>query len=66
MDDAKNTDNAWLETVAMNYHDTTGDRFGTFRLSDELTWVEATYMLTVFSQHKELLKEVVELHRAHW
>lgn len=66
VDDAKNTDNAWLETIATNYHDCTGERFAAFRLSDEFTWVEATYMLTVFSQHKELLKEVVENHRAHW
>ena len=24
MDDPRNTDNAWMETVAMNFHDDTG------------------------------------------
>ena len=66
MDDAKNTDNAWLETVSVNFHDNTGTKFGSFRLAEDFTWIEAQFSLNMFSQHKDWLRDVVELHRAHW
>eukprot|EP01083_Nonionella_stella_P228743 810411_1 len=31
-DDPRNTDNAWMETVAFNYHDKNGDNVGKFNL----------------------------------
>ena len=32
VDDPRNTDNAWMETVAMNFHDEDGSGFGSFTL----------------------------------
>ena len=32
VDDPRNTDNAWMETVAVNFHDDTGEVFNQFRL----------------------------------
>ena len=32
VDDPRNTDNSWMETIAMNYHDDTGDVFSAFKL----------------------------------
>ena len=32
MDDPRNTDNAWMETVAVNFHDDTGEVFSEFKL----------------------------------
>jgi ADP-ribose pyrophosphatase len=32
VDDPRNTDNAWMETVAMNFHDESGDIFSKFKL----------------------------------
>jgi ADP-ribose pyrophosphatase len=32
VDDPRNTDNAWLETVAVNFHDETGTSVGQFDL----------------------------------
>lgn len=32
MDDPRNTDNAWMETVAFNFHDDTGRSVGRFSL----------------------------------
>ena len=32
VDDPRNTDNAWMETVACNFHDETGEVFGEFQL----------------------------------
>lgn len=33
VDDPRNTDNAWMETVAINFHDETGDQISQFPLS---------------------------------
>ena len=30
LDDLRNTDNAWMETVTMNFHDETGETLGDF------------------------------------
>ena len=32
VDDPRNTDNAWMETVAYNFHDDTGEIFGDLEL----------------------------------
>lgn len=32
VDDPRNTDNAWMETVAVNFHDDTGEIFSEFKL----------------------------------
>ena len=32
VDDPRNTDNAWMETVAVNFHDATGDSVSKFKL----------------------------------
>ena len=32
MDDPRNTDNSWMETVAVNFHDKTGKSVGQFKL----------------------------------
>ena len=32
VDDPRNTDNSWMETVAVNFHDETGDGAGKFNL----------------------------------
>ena len=45
MDDAKNTDNAWLETTANNYHDEEGDKYGSYTLAEDFTWVEVLLVL---------------------
>ena len=32
VDDPRNTDNSWMETVAVNFHDDTGEVFSEFKL----------------------------------
>ena len=32
MDDPRNTDNSWMETIAVNFHDETGESVGKFSL----------------------------------
>ena len=33
VDDPRNTDNSWMETVAVNFHDETGSSVGRFNLN---------------------------------
>ena len=37
VDDPRNTDNAWMETVAMNFHDEDGSSVGQLKLQVRLT-----------------------------
>ena len=39
VDDPRNTDNSWMETVAMNFHDEAGDSAGRFRLHAGECWI---------------------------
>lgn len=71
MDDPRNTDNAWMETLACNFHDETGNIVGQFKLeggddAKDARWMELSRDLKLFASHVDLLREVAVLHRAHW
>ncbi|XP_799116.3 transient receptor potential cation channel subfamily M member-like 2 [Strongylocentrotus purpuratus] len=69
VDDPRNTDNAWMETVAMNFHDEDGSGFGSFTLeaSDDaqsVTWQRVSSEIPLFASHTAILTKVAELHKA--
>ncbi|XP_030829234.1 transient receptor potential cation channel subfamily M member-like 2 [Strongylocentrotus purpuratus] len=69
VDDPRNTDNAWMETVAMNFHDEDGSGFGSFTLeaSDDaqsVRWQRVSSKIPLFASHTAMLKKVAELHKA--
>ena len=71
MDDPRNTDNAWMETIACNFHDETGKSVGAFALqggddAEHATWLELNSSLKLFASHVDFLREVANLHNAHW
>lgn len=71
VDDPRNTDNAWMETVAVNFHDETGTAVGKFPLqagddAKNVKWVEVESSLGLYASHGEMIKKVVELRKAHW
>jgi len=71
VDDPRNTDNAWMETVAYNYHDNTGESVGQFPLNagDDavgVRWMDLHSGLKLYASHAELLAEVAKLRSAHW
>lgn len=37
VDDFRNTDNAWIETVAMNFHDDTGELLNDIQLKVDIS-----------------------------
>ncbi|XP_041459667.1 transient receptor potential cation channel subfamily M member-like 2 isoform X2 [Lytechinus variegatus] len=69
VDDPRNTDNAWMETVAMNFHDEDGSAFGSFNLeaSDDaqsVRWQRVSSKIPLFASHTAMLRKVAELHNA--
>ena len=53
VDDPRNTDHAWIETIAMNYHDDSGEIFNKIKLQvngrQSATWYVVMYVLASFS-----------------
>jgi len=71
IDDPRNTDNSWMESVAVNFHDELGSALDVFRLqagddAGDVSWTTASDDITLYASHKSLLQQVVKLHFAHW
>ena len=71
VDDPRNTDNAWMETVAFSFHDDTGKKVGQFPLTAgddaaNICWMELSSQISVYASHKKMLKIVVDKLDAHW
>lgn len=63
VDDPRNTDNAWLETVAYNFHDHDGSTVGGLKLNagDDavgVCWVDITPNIELYASHKDIVSEV--------
>ncbi|GJQ72026.1 hypothetical protein Trydic_g3128 [Trypoxylus dichotomus] len=71
VDDPRNTDNAWIETVAYNFHDDTGQSAGKFSLqagddAKNVKWMDIDQYLSLYASHIEFIKAVVALRGSHW
>ncbi|XP_075161795.1 putative nudix hydrolase 6 [Haematobia irritans] len=71
VDDYRNTDNAWIETVAYNYHDNTGENVGKLKLSagDDaagVQWMDIDSGKHLHANHSFIIQKVTELLNAHW
>jgi len=71
VDDPRNTDNAWMETVAFNFHDSTGSSVGQFPLhagddAANIRWMALDSNVSLYASHKNMLEIVVKRHDAHW
>ena len=69
VDDPRNTDNAWMETVAVNFHDDSGEVFGKIKLcagddAGDVGWKELNSSLALYASHIMFTKKVVELRNA--
>ncbi len=63
VDDPRNTDNAWMETVAMNFHDEDGSVFDKFKLKagDDavgVMWKAITPDIKLFASHTDFVRTV--------
>lgn len=71
VDDPRNTDNAWMETVAVNYHDEKGNIVGNMKLSagsdaGKVCWMPLSQELNLYASHTSFLEKVAEELGAHW
>lgn len=69
-DDPRNTDNAWMETIAVNYHDKTGD-FDHFKLcagddAGMVKWCDIDQNLELYGGHKFYISGAAKVNGAHW
>ena len=66
--DERNTDNAWVEIVAVNYHDATGQETKDLQTNfkHQVQWLEIDRRLDLFTPHKWIIQRVAELHNAKW
>jgi len=71
VDDPRNTDNAWMETVAFNFHDDTGEEVGQLPLhagddAGAIQWMKLSSEVSLYASHKEFAEKVVQKLGAHW
>jgi len=66
VDDPRNTDNAWMETVCVNFHDDDGSIFDQFKLhaGDDavgVKWVDITPDIQLYASHTNFVHLVYKL-----
>ncbi|KAJ6657510.1 hypothetical protein lerEdw1_002445 [Lerista edwardsae] len=71
VDDPRNTDNAWMETEAVNYHDESGETMDNLHLeagddAGKVKWVDISEKLKLYANHAEFVRLVAEKRGAHW
>ena len=71
VDDPRNTDNAWIETVAVNFHDESGKLFDKITLNagddaQNVQWVDIDRNLKLYANHLKFIELTVKKRSGHW
>ncbi|XP_051572992.1 ADP-ribose pyrophosphatase, mitochondrial-like isoform X2 [Myxocyprinus asiaticus] len=71
VDDPRNTDNAWMETVAVNFHDESGNSVSELPLqagddAGQVSWIDVDSSLALYASHSHFLETVAKERNAHW
>ena len=71
VDDSRNTDNAWMETIALNFHDEDGSILSELNLkagddASSVRWMDVDKQLTLYANHSEFIKQTAHIRNAHW
>ncbi|XP_070204348.1 ADP-ribose pyrophosphatase, mitochondrial-like isoform X2 [Littorina saxatilis] len=71
VDDPRNTDNAWMETCAMNFHDQQGDSVAKFKFcaGDDavgVQWLDLDGSLQLYASHVNFMMETAKKLNASW
>ncbi|KAG5195856.1 hypothetical protein MJG53_018754 [Ovis ammon polii x Ovis aries] len=69
--DPRHTDNVWMDTEAVNYHDETGEVMDLLSLeagddAEKVRWVDINDKLKLYASHSQFLQLVAEKRGAHW
>lgn len=71
IDDPRNTDNSWMESQAVNYHDDSGKAFDKFTLkagddAKHVKWMEVSHDIHLYANHDDMVREVARRLDAFW
>ena len=71
VDDPRNTDNSWMETVAINFHDEENNIVGKLRLkagddARNVRWMDLNKEINLYANHSDFVNTVVSRRKAHW
>lgn len=71
VDDPRNTDNAWMETVAINFQDEDSSIVGKLALeagddARSVRWMDINSQINLYANHNEFIKKTVSRRDAHW
>lgn len=71
VDDPRNTDNAWMETVVLNFHDEPRKTLGDFEFEARegirsVKWQEVSSQINLQVNYHLILKKVAELRKAYF
>jgi len=71
VDDPRNTDNAWMETVAVNFHDEQGHGVAKIPLTagddaQAVQWLTIDRLLNLYASHANFVRRVCEERNAFW
>lgn len=71
VDDPRNTDNAWIETVAIHFHDGEDNVIGRLALKAgddacNVRWMDLDKEINLYANHGEFVKKAVLQRDAHW
>ncbi|KAM4632273.1 ADP-ribose pyrophosphatase, mitochondrial [Discoglossus pictus] len=71
VDDPRNTDNSWMETQAVNYHDETGHLLNQLTLeagddAGKVQWVDVSSSCSLYANHASFMKILADKRLAHW
>ena len=71
VDDPRNTDNAWMESVAFLFHDDSGSTIGKFDLkagddAKALKWTDISSDVELYASHALFIEKAVQVLDAHW
>ncbi|KFM81109.1 ADP-ribose pyrophosphatase, mitochondrial, partial [Stegodyphus mimosarum] len=67
VDDPRNTDNAWIETTAYNFHDETGKSTENIVLdarddAADAKWIDIVEDMKIYPTHNDIIRSVFEMH----
>lgn len=71
VDDPRKTDNAWMETVAINFHDEDSAVVGKLALkagddARNVRWMDVDSRINLYANHSEFIRRTVSRLNAHW
>ena len=71
LDHPRNTDNSWMESVAINVHDESGEAFCKFQLkagddAGAVQWLTISRNIELYASHKRIIEKAASFHFAYW